>query len=226
MTHKPKKLGIIFPPAGRGVPEEGLAIFGDRVEYLIENLGLEQLTPEGYGSVLDRIGPCTDSLVARGAEAILLTGTSLTFYQGEEKHQQLLHLVRERSRLPATSMSQAMLDSFVAIGARKLLVATAYNDEVNSRLRVWLESLGYEITHLQGMNLEAIEDIEAINQDRTYQFCLQVAKHKADAECLFISCGGLRTLELLDPLQEAIGLPVISSMPHTLMAAEKLLNLA
>ena len=50
----PRKLGLIFPPAGRGVPEEGLAMYGDRIEYVIENLGLATMTPEGYDAVLDR----------------------------------------------------------------------------------------------------------------------------------------------------------------------------
>lgn len=41
----PRRLGLIFPPAGRGVPEEGLAMYGDRIEYLVETLGLKTMTP-------------------------------------------------------------------------------------------------------------------------------------------------------------------------------------
>ena len=46
-------LGLIFPPAGRGVPEEGLTMYPKRVNYLTEALGLETMTPEGYDKVLE-----------------------------------------------------------------------------------------------------------------------------------------------------------------------------
>lgn len=43
--------------AGRGVPEEGVAMYGGKVEFVVEGLGLATMTPEGYDSVVDRIGP-------------------------------------------------------------------------------------------------------------------------------------------------------------------------
>src|SRR5688572_23655577 len=113
----PRKLGLIFPPAGRGVPEEGIAMYGNRIEYVIENLGLATMTPEGYDAVLERIGPCAERLAANGAEAIVLTGTSLTFYRGEAYNQEVTRLVREATGLPATTMSTAVIDGLKAVGA-------------------------------------------------------------------------------------------------------------
>lgn len=131
---EPGRLGLIFPPAGRGVPEEGLAMYGERIDYLIECLGLETMTPEDYEAVQQRIGPAAERLAERGAEAILLTGTSLTFYRGEAYNRELIRLVQALTGLPTTSMSTAMLDALHEVGARNLAVATAYNDEVNARL--------------------------------------------------------------------------------------------
>ena len=45
------------------------------------------------------------------------------------------------------------------------------------------------------------------------------------AEALLVSCGGLRTLDALQPLEEATGMPVVSSFPHALWAGMALLGL-
>lgn len=125
----PRKLGLIYPPAGRGVPEEGVAMYGDRIEYVLEGLGLATMTPEGYDAVFDRIAPCAERLAANGAEAIVLTGTSLTFYKGEAYNQEVTRLVREASGLPALTMSTAVIEGLKAVGATRVVAPTAYNDE-------------------------------------------------------------------------------------------------
>ncbi len=45
-------------------------------------LGLKTMTPEGYDAVIDRIGPAGEKLAAQGANAVVLMGTSLSFYKG------------------------------------------------------------------------------------------------------------------------------------------------
>lgn len=36
-------LGLIFPPLDRGVPEEGLAMYGDTLRYVVTGLGIEAI---------------------------------------------------------------------------------------------------------------------------------------------------------------------------------------
>jgi arylmalonate decarboxylase len=42
------------------------------------------------------------------------------------------------------------------------------------------------------------------------------------AEALLVSCGGLKTIDLLTPLETKCGVPVVSSTPHALMNAVRL----
>lgn len=221
----PRKLGLIIPPAGRGTPEEGIAMYGERIEYLIEGLGLQTMTPEGYEAVLDRIGPAAEKLVARGAEVVIVAGTSLTFYKGEAYNQQVTQLVRSATGLPVTTMSTAVIDGLKAMGATRVVAPTAYNDEVNGRLRSFLLEHGFEVLAVQGLGVEAVEDINLVQQPQLLKFCVDVTKTAPDADAILVSCGGLRTLEILAPLELQTGLPAVSSMPHTLFAGAKLLGM-
>jgi len=219
-------LGLIFPPLNRGIPEEGIAMYGDRLQYVYTGLGVESMTPEGFNAVIARVPAAAEKLAAAGAEAIELTGTSLTFYQGEAFNQQLRKAVVDASGLPATTMSNGVIEGLKEVGAKRVAVATAYNDVVNERLRAFL--IEHDLTPLvvTGMGLEAITAVDSVTQNDLLEFGTRVRESAPDADSLLLSCGGFRTLELLAPLEARTGVPVISSMPHGLWAGARLVGMS
>ena len=219
-------LGLIFPPLDRGVPEEGIAMYGDTLRYVATGLGVERMTPEGFDAVIARVPAAAEKLAAAGVDAIELTGTSLTFYKGEAYNQQLREAVTAASGLPATTMSNGVIDGLKAVGARRVAVATAYNDEVNDRLRAFL--LEHELTPVvvTGLGIEAIADVDSVTQDDLIEFGVRVRESAPDADSLLVSCGGFRTLEIIAPIEARTGVPVISSMPHGLWAGARLVGLS
>ena len=219
------KLGLIFPPAARGIPQEGLSLYGDNIEFLIENLGLGTMTPEGYDSVVDLIPEKAESLVSRGAEAIVLMGTSLSFYMGEEYNQLLTRRMQEVSGLPSITMSTAVIEGLLAVGSKRVVAATAYNDVVNSRLYAFLTEHNFEVLHIQGLGIEAMEDLAKVTQSQLLNFGVEVFNAANGADSILVSCGGLITLDILAPLEERIRVPAISSTPHSLFAGAGLLGI-
>jgi arylmalonate decarboxylase len=219
-------LGLIFPPLDRGVPEEGIAMYGDTLRYVVTGLGVERMTPEGFEAVIARIPAAAEKLAAAGAEAIELTGTSLTFFKGEAFNQQLREAVTKASGLRATTMSNGVIDGLKAVGASRVAVATAYADEVNGRLRAFLSEHGLTPLVVTGLGIEAIADVDSVTQNDLLEFGARVRASAPDADSLLVSCGGFRTLELIAPLEARTGVPVISSMPHGLWAGARLVGLS
>ena len=219
-------LGLIFPPHGRGVPEEGVAMYGERLRYVVTGLGLGHMTPDGYDSVIPKIPAAARQLAEAGADAIELTGTSLTFYKGEAFNRQLREAVTEASGLPATTMSNGVIEGLKAVGASRVAVATAYNDEVNARLDAFLREHGLTPLVVTGLGIEAVPDVDNVTQDDLIEFGASVHASAPDADSLLVSCGGFRTLEIIAPLEAATGVPVISSMPHGLWAGARLVGMS
>ena len=218
-------LGLIFPPARRDIPEEGLAMYGDRLRYVVTGLGVEKMTPEGFDTVQALIPAAAEKLAKAGADAIELTGTSLTFYTGEAYTQQLREIVTTASGLTATTMSNGVIDGLKAVGAKRVAVATAYNETVNDRLRAFLREHGLEALVITGMGIEAMTDVDKVTQQDLLEFAAKVRASAPAADSLLVSCGGFRTLELIAPLEARTGVPVISSMPHGLWAGARLVGL-
>ena len=218
-------LGIIAPPADYPVPAEGLALYDSSIRFSVYGLGLKTMTPDGYDSVIDKIVPAAIRLAKDGANAIVIFGTSLTFYRGAAFNQKLVDDVRKATGLRTTSMSTAVVDGLREVGARRIAVATAYADEVNGLLTTFLKESGFEVLRLKGLGLERIGEAEKITQAYLRQFSADVFKSAPRADALLVSCGGLRTLELIAPLESDCGVPVVSSTPHALWAGMRVLGL-
>ena len=52
------------------------------VRFIPRGVGVRALTPEGYDPAWNGILPAADYLAKQGVDAIMVIGTSLTFYRG------------------------------------------------------------------------------------------------------------------------------------------------
>lgn len=218
-------LGLVSP-VDLTPPPEAAVMYPAGVRFQQLALGLKTMTPQGYDQVLDRIAPAARSLATRGAKAIALMGTSLSFYKGAAFNRELTQRIVTATGLPAVTMSTAVTEGLRSVGGKRLAVATAYDDEVNRRLQSYLRDEGFEVLTIRGMGIEKVEDILGVTQDGLQKFCVEVAQSAPAADAMLVSCGGLRTLELIAPLEKQCGIPVVSSLPHALRAGVRLLGLS
>src|SRR6185437_17051660 len=98
------------------------------VRFLAQSVGLKKMTPAGYDAVLDGIGPTAAALARQGAQAIVLMGTSLSFYKGAAFNRDLTRRVTEASGRPAVTMSTAVVEGLRTVRAKRVAVATAYDE--------------------------------------------------------------------------------------------------
>ena len=218
-------LGLLGPVESEPPPEAKL-LYPTGVRFLAASVGLATMTPEGYDAVLDRLAPAAAELAKQGAQAIILMGTSLSFYKGAAFNRELTQRVAQASGRPAVSMSTAVIEGLRSVGGKRLAVATAYNDEVNRRLQTFLHEEGFEVLKIRGLGVQKVEDIHNVTREGLFEFSAGVFESTKNADALLVSCGGLHTLELLEPLERRCKVPVVSSLPHALRAGVRLLGLS
>ncbi len=206
-------LGLIVPPAAGAVPVDGPLLYGDRIRFSAKGLGLGEISTRGYTEVIDSVIGKALELKAEGASAVSLMGTSLSFFRGVAFTRQLKREMEQATDLPCTTMSDAILAGLRHLKVRRVAVATAYIDEVNTQLRTYLEQSDFEPRALEGL---AISDVQAVGQVSTevlVDLCLKVFEDQPGADGLLISCGGLVTLDAVREVEARLQVPVVSSSP-------------
>ena len=93
-------------------------------------------------------------------------------------------------------------------------------------IKIFLEESGFEVLTVKGLNIERFEESPEVTHDGLLKFSAEVRESVPQADALVISCGALKTLDLVVPLEQRCTVPVISSTPHALRAAVRLVGLS
>jgi arylmalonate decarboxylase len=218
-------IGLIFPPLDYPIPPDAKRLFPNGVRFISNGVGLPGgMTIEGYEEAVPRIVPRALDLAREGANVISVFGSSLTFYRGAAFNKELIDRVTAATGLPATTQSNGLIDGLKHVNARRVAVATAYTDTVTERLKVFLEEHGFEVVSAKGLGYERIPE-GAATQEILHDLGVASYASSNRADALVMSCGALRTLDLIVPLEESIVAPVVSSTPHGLWHCARLLGI-
>ena len=178
----------------------------------------------GFGRLLDKnadhhvlaIVACQADLLADAAATLLPDGsldvvcyacTSGSLVIGEQRV--MAELNRGQPQVRATSLITGVMRALRQVGARKIVVGTPYLDEVNQREADYMTAAGFDILAIEGLNLEKDSDMVRVTPAFIHDFAISL--DRPDADAVFISCGALRTLDVIGDIETAIGKPAICS---------------
>jgi arylmalonate decarboxylase len=219
-------LGLIFPPLNYPIPPDAKRLYPAGVRFLSTGVGLPGgMTLQGYDEAIPRVIPAAQELAKQGARVISVFGSSLTFYKGARFNEELVAKVTAATGVPATTQSNGLIDGLRTVNARRVAVATAYTDAVTERLKLFLQEHGFDVTFAKGLGFERIPE-GAATQDVLFTLGSETYSNSRGADALVMSCGALRTLDLIVPLENQVKVPVVSSTPHGLMNGVRLLGLS
>lgn len=206
-------LGLIVPPAAGEVPVDGRLLYGDRIRFIARGLGLPAVSPGGFDAVIDTVIEQATSLRDAGAQAISLMGTSISFYRGAAFTEELREAMAQATGLPCTTMSHAIVAALRELKVKRVAVATSYIDELNERLVQYLTHAGFTVTAIEGLAITGVKAMGEVSPQTLFELSERVYQRDTSADGIFISCGGLLTLDVLKPLEDRLGVPATASSP-------------
>lgn len=170
-----------------------------RTDCTIESLsGMEGDLEEA----IDTLFPGRDDL-----DVLCYNCTAGSFVIGEEKIAAMIGAARPSVR--ATTLLSGVTAALRAVGARRIAIATAYTADINALEEAHFNASGFEVVNIAGLELLTDADMNRVSPDHLRAFATSVDRAEADA--VFISCGALRSTEIVESLERELGKPVIGS---------------
>ena len=204
------KLGVLVPTLNNTMEPElykmapaGVSVHFSRIKEDEEDLRrMAEEIPRAAAELAD----AEVNIIAFGCTVGSLIG-------GTGYDEQLIRKIEETAHIPAITTSTAVISALKELRARTLCVATAYEEELNRKVREFLEAHGLEVLGVKGLGCKGLGAAH-ISVKRVYELAKEVSDLEADA--LFISCTDLRTLDVLETLEFDLNKPVISSNQATM----------
>ena len=184
-------------------PSDEVAVFTTRIE-TTQVCTVEELRK--MGPLLSK----TASLVLTDdrIDVLAFSCTSATVAIGFERVAASLR--ESRPEIPVVTPITAALAAFRTLDVDRVAVLTPYPDDVNATIRDFIEQHGVEVTKFAAFHgLLTDYEVSRIPPQAIYEAGLEMDDPRIQA--VFISCTGIRAVEIADQLERALGKPVITS---------------
>ncbi len=219
---KRRKLGLVLPSSNTTMELEFTRYLPARVSLHVARMPITEVTAEGLSEMSEWAVEAARLLRDAGVDLLLYGCTSGSFIKGLGFDLALQERMEKATGIKAMTTSRAVLDVLSKLGAKRVAVGTPYLEEVNTRLKGFLEGNGFEVATMRGLNILRNVDIGNLEPADAFRLGLEVAS--APSEVIFLSCTNFRTFEALSPLTRVVGRPVISSNQASMYAALKALG--
>jgi len=217
------KIGLIYMASSTVMEPEFYAMAPSGVSIHTARIHLPEASVEGLRSMMegDQVEEAAALLARAPLDVITFGGTSATFLEGLGNDLKVIKRIEGVSDgVPGSATSTAAVRALRKLDAKKVCFVGPYIEEVTQRGGQFFEQSGFEVTGAHGMGVRGDRDINAIDLERTYEFAKAVVE--PDAQAVFISCTGLRTIGAIEALEKDLGRPVVTAIQATFWDALRL----
>ena len=195
------------------VEPEGCALLPDGFSVFATRMRNSRSDADDMAQMCAHVDRGVDELLSANVDVIAFACTAGSFFEGTDGEETLRERLRGGSRIEAVTTAGAVAGALRALDAQRVAMVTPYIPELNELEVKFLEGWGFDVVSQAGMGILTAFDIGVVPLAETYRFAREHVAAGADA--LFISCTNLRTMDVIQALEEDLGIPVVTSNQAT-----------
>lgn len=204
------RIGVVYPGAGfypigdfHKLAPKGVAIGGGSVPRHKNESAEEMMHLD------EHVVEIAKRVAGSKPDIILWCCTAGSFLKGKGHDTRLIEEIEAATGIPATTTATAVMAAFRKLRMKKICMATPYPDPVNEIEKKFLEDNGFVVLQVLGLDLVDNDVLAHLSPNVLYR--LAKAADLPEADGIFISCTGIDVLDIIDPLEQDLGKPVVTS---------------
>jgi maleate isomerase len=151
--------------------------------------------------------PAAAKLLAHAKVEVICYGCAAGgFLKGPKYDQEIVRDIEAATGIPGVTSAAATADALRSLKVKRVSVASPYAPWLNEKLKAYLQACGFEVLAMQGLGTQAHA---SFTPEQNAALAAEV--DRADSQAIFISCSNFRTLDIIEPLEQKLGKPVVTS---------------
>jgi maleate isomerase len=203
------RAGLIIPSSNRMVEQEMIQAFLPPVRAHLTRLRMTGRNRSPLQSLLPRIEEATRALIDASCDIVAFHCTANSMEEGRDGEERILSAIHRAGAPRATTTATAVRRAFDALGARKVVLVTPYDQRTTDHEAEFLREAGYEVLHAVGFALAGSDAYCATPPAYWRERVLAAAR--SDAEVYFVSCANIAVFAVIAELEAALEAPVVTS---------------
>jgi maleate isomerase len=216
------RIGLLVPSSNTTVEPEFYRALPRDVTLHTARLYLTRITPEAILGMVTEMEAQARLLASADVDVIVLGATAPSFLKGLGYDRELIQKIQAVTGRTATTTSTALIEAIRHVGARRVVLGSAYDEKVNGIARAFIEASGVEVLAMKGLSLVDNLVVGRLAPDTAYDLARQVDRDDADA--IVLSCTNWQTMDAIERIERDTGKPVISTTQASIWAALRIVG--
>ena len=224
-------------PAGRVgliVPSTNTVMEPDLYRNLPRNVSVHtsrmllegSVTIEAEELMLDVYLPeCARQIGTLRPDVVVFGCTSAGALRGPAYEQELAQEISQATGAPTVTIMGAVVEELRRLEVNSIAMLTPYSEEINDTIKESLETSGFTVPYMNGMDVKGAFNIAAVTPAEIIAYVREQLEGVA-SDCLFVSCANLRSVEVLGELRAVAGRPVVTSNQAVLECVKRAVAVA
>jgi maleate isomerase len=187
-------------------------VLPDDVRLAVLSLGVRRLRDEdlelAHAQILDNVSALDDE----GVDVINVGGSPVVSLHGHAGHERLLADIAARTKRPFVTSLQAEVEAIQKVGGTKVLIASPYPTGQTERRVTVLADEGLTTCAHDSLDIERNRDIASLDPDAIADQAIRLARANPDGDVVYLPCGSLPAVSVLDRIEAETGLPAVSNV--------------
>lgn len=194
-------LGISEREVEKMLPEE--------VSLHVTRIPMSTPTYDSLSHMADSVEEASKLLADARVDIVAFNCTIGSLIRGKGYDQRIIERITQATGLPATTTTTAVMAGLKTLGIKKLILVNPYTELLHQQEKAFLESEGFQLLNDRWLGLSDCVRQYETDPLRWYEMLKSMQEPQGDG--YFISCGGIRVVEIIQPLETELGKPVITS---------------
>lgn len=203
------RIGLLVPSSNTTVEPEFYRALPPAATLHTARLPLTQISPDAILKLVEELEAQSRLLATADVDVIVLGATAPSFLKGRGYDQEVTTRIERATGKRATTTSTALLRALRFLGARRVVLGSAYDDKVNAIARSFLEANGFEVPVARGLGLVDNLQVGRLGPESAYE--LARGLQYSDADAIVLACTNWRSMDVIERLERETGKPVVST---------------
>jgi maleate isomerase len=203
-----KRIGMLYPSSG--ISEwEVERMLPEKISLHVTRIPMSEPTYDALSHMADSVEEASKLLADAHVDIIAFNCTLGSLIGGKGYDHTIIERITKSTCLPATTTTTAALAGLRSLGVKRFILVSPYAELLHKKEKAFLESEGFQLINDRWLSLT--DCIQQYDTEPLYWYETVKAMEETQSDGYFISCGGIRVVEIIQKLENELKKPVITS---------------